>query len=346
MWPCANQRYWFIAASMLTDLMFLILFAPSRCDRGHGVCGCGPARCRRPGDPHCNVTAAGIMWPRRSAPFAGCHRSTPPTGGGHVASERRTKCTATLAHDWQLHLLVVARGLKQSKFKNHSCPDKNIVVSSIKTEITNQLRETETFITVEKNKTKTETHHLVACLVTWFGTLKTVTSYSTDQSAGNSLVMSQEGERGVRTGSRLRLSDLWWRHLPRMLCWEGEGFNPGCVWLKHHGRSVKFLMPPSPSVCLTFSGLGGGVRGHWTADWRWLVPGVHRGRSFYIAAVSIWTYSCRTPACNSSHNYRYFSDGAKQHGPECPGYWSYWGYDVSMHAEKPGYSNPWIHEKY
>lgn len=81
----------------------------------------------------------------------------------------------------------------------------------------------------------------------------------------------------------------------------GGGVNPGYVGLKHHGRSLSSCYcPPSPSISLTFSGSGGGVRGHWTADWRCLVPGVHRRRSFYMAAVSIWTYSCRTPACRDN----------------------------------------------
>lgn len=77
---------------------------PSRCDRGHSVCGRGPTWCRRPGDPNNNVTSAGIMWPRSPTPFVGYHGETPPVGGGAAATERRTKCAATLAHDWQLHI--------------------------------------------------------------------------------------------------------------------------------------------------------------------------------------------------------------------------------------------------
>lgn len=33
------------------------------------------------------------------------------------------------------------------------------------------------------------------------------------------------------------------------------------------------------------------------ADWSQVL----RGRGFYMAAVSIWTYSCRTPACTEEH---------------------------------------------
>lgn len=83
------------------------LSALLRCDREHSVCGRGPARRWWPEDLHCDVTTAGVVWPRRPAPFTGHHRSTPPAGGGHAASQRRTKRTGTPAHARQLHLLLV-----------------------------------------------------------------------------------------------------------------------------------------------------------------------------------------------------------------------------------------------